>query len=294
MQHSCDQALWRASFIDALRLVGEAAARLPVGASDPILCGESAVELYTGGLWATDDLELSVVQPRLLTAELFAVGFRWTHSPRYVGRGLWHPELQMGVKITEDHAPLGPAELANRLTIATDGELVDRVQTSLKVIGIEDVIAAQVASWQTHRVPSAQVTTRIQVLVALARCGIGGPFRAGYLQRRLAHDTRGEVAFEARWPGEGTEHDIAPRAMALSNMRAMANAWCVTSGYRFDRAWPHAPRRLRESRRSRHGNDETGRAGGSGIAPARIISFDGMQPVSSVSTPREQHPEGGG
>ena len=32
----------------------------------------------------------------------------------------------MGVKITEDHAPLGPAELANLLTIATDGELVDR------------------------------------------------------------------------------------------------------------------------------------------------------------------------
>ena len=84
MQHPFDQALWRASFIDALRLVGEAAARLPVGASDPILCGEFAVELYTGGLWATDDLELYVVQPRLLTAELFAVGFRWSHSPRYV------------------------------------------------------------------------------------------------------------------------------------------------------------------------------------------------------------------
>jgi len=39
MQHPFDQALWRANFIDALRLVGEAAARLPVGASDPILCG---------------------------------------------------------------------------------------------------------------------------------------------------------------------------------------------------------------------------------------------------------------
>jgi hypothetical protein len=294
MQHSCDQALWRASFIDALRLVGEAAARLPVGASDPILCRESAVELYTGGLWATDDLELYVVQPRLLTAELFAVGFRWTHSPRCVGRGLWHPELQMRVKITEDHAPRGPAELANLLTIATDGELVDRVQTSLKVIGIEDVIAEQVASWWAHRVPSAQATTRIQVLVALARRGIGGPFRAGYLQRRLAHDTGGEVAFEATWPGEGTEHDTAPRTMALGSVRSVANTWFVTSGYTFDRAPPHAPRQPRENRRIRRGNGETGREGGSGIVPARIISFDLMQPVSSVSTAREQHPEGGG
>ena len=262
MQHPFDQALWRASFIGALRLVGEAAARLPVGASDPILCGESAVELYTGGLWASDDLELYVVQPRLLTAELFAVGFRWTHSPRYVGRGLWHPDLQIGVKITEDHASLGLAELANLLTIAMDGEPVDRVRTSLKVVGIEDVIAEQVASWRAHRVPSAQSTTRIQVLIALARRGIGGPFRAGYLQRRLAHDTEGEVAFEATWPGEGTEHDVAPRTVALSSMRAVANTWCVTSGYRIDRAPPHAPRQPRESRRSRHGDDETGRAGG--------------------------------
>ena len=84
MQHSYDKTLWRARFTDALQLIGEAAARLPVGASDPILCGESAVELYTGGLWATDDLELYIAQPRLLTAELFAVGFRWTHSPRYL------------------------------------------------------------------------------------------------------------------------------------------------------------------------------------------------------------------
>ena len=292
MQHPFDQALWRASFIDALRLVGEAAARLPVGASDPILCGESAVELYTGGLWASDDLELYVVQPRLLTAELFAVGFRWSHSPRFVGRGLWHPELQMGVKITEDHAPLGPAELANLLTIVTDDELVDRRRTSLKVISIEDVIAEQVASWRAHRVPCALATTRIQVLVALARRGIGGPFRAGYLQRRLAHDTGGEVAFEATWPGEGTEYDTAPRAMALSSMRAVAHTWCVTSGHRFNRTPRHAPCRSRE--RSGNGKNETGRDGGSRIVPARIISFDGMQPVSSVSTVRGQHPEGGG
>jgi hypothetical protein len=115
MRHPCHQTLWRARFIDALQLVGAAAARLPVGAPDPVLCAESAVELYTGGLRATDDLDLYVAQQRLLIAELFAEGFRWTHRPR-VGRGLWHPELQMCVKITEDRAPLGPAEVANLLT----------------------------------------------------------------------------------------------------------------------------------------------------------------------------------
>ena len=276
--------------MDVLQLVGAAAARLPVGAPDPVLCGEFAVELYTGSLWATDDLDLYITQPRLLIAELFAMGFRWTHSPR-VGRGLWHPELQMGVKITEDRPPLGPAELANLLTIATDGERMGRVRTSLKVIGIEDVIAEQVASWRTHRTPSTQTTTRIHMLIALARRGIGGPFRAGYLQRRLAHDTGGEVTFEATLPGEGTEHDTVPRTMALSNMGAVANTWCVTSGFVFDRAPQHASgRRERSGRRIRRSDDEAGREGGSGIVPARIIPFDGMQPVLS----REQYPESDG
>ena len=247
-----------------LQLVGVAAARLPVGAPDPVLCGESAVELYTGSLWATDDLDLYISQPRLLIAELFAMGFRWTHGPR-VGRGLWHPELQMGVKITEDRAPLGPAELANLLTIATECERVGRVRTSLKVIGIEDVIAEQVASWRTHRTPSTQTTTRIHMLIALARRGIGGPFRAGYLQRRLAYDTGDEVTFETTLPGEGTEHDTVPRTMALSNMGAVANTWCVTSGFVFDRAPQHASvRHERSGRRIRRSNDEAGREGGLG------------------------------
>jgi hypothetical protein len=288
MPYSCHQTLWRARFIEALQLVGAVAVRLPVGAPDPVLCGETAVELYTGGLWATDDLDLYVTQPRLLIAELFAEGFRWIHSPR-VGRGLWHPELRMGVNITEDRAPLAPAEVANLLTIATDGDGVGRVRASLTVIGIEDVIAAQVASWRTHRMPSTQTEIRIHMLIALARRGIGGPFRAGYLQRRLAHETRGEVAFEATWPGHETEHDTAPRTMALSTMGAVANTWCVTSGFTFDRASASAPRHRRErsDKRIRHRNDMAGREGGSRTFAARVIPFDGMQPVA----PREQCPE---
>ena len=129
------------------------------------------------------------------------------------------------------------------------------------------------------------------MLIALARRGIGGPFRAGYLQRRLAHDTGGEVTFEATLPGEGTEHDTVPRTMALSNMGAVANTWCVTSGFVFDRAPQHASvRRERSGRRIRRSDDEAGREGGSGIVPARIIPFDGMQPVLS----REQYPESDG
>ena len=107
----------------------------------------------------------------------------------------------MGVKITEDHAPLGPAELANLLTIVTDDELVDRRRTSLKVISIEDVIAEQVASSRAHRVPSALATTRIQVLVALARRGSAG--HSGLVISNAAWPTTREVRSPSRQRGRG-------------------------------------------------------------------------------------------
>jgi hypothetical protein len=117
--------------------------------------------------------------------------------------------------------------------------------------------------------------------VALAHRGIGGAFRAGYLQRRLAYDTGGEVAFEASWPGEGAAHDTASRTMALSSMGAVANAWCVMSGFAFERAPLHVPRHpgVRSGRGIRLSNDETRREGRSGNFVARVIPFDGMQPV---------------
>ena len=86
-----DHALWRDNFVGALQLLGLAAARLPVGVPDPILCGASAVALYTGDLWPVDELQVIAADTRPLTAELFAAGFRWTQRPLYLGRGLWHP-----------------------------------------------------------------------------------------------------------------------------------------------------------------------------------------------------------
>jgi hypothetical protein len=275
--------MWRATFIDALHLVGEAAARLPVGASDPILCGESAIELYTGGLWETNVLALHCSHPRLLTAELFAAGFRWSHCPRDSRPGLWHPELRVAVEIADDRASLGPAELANLLMLSLDVKGLGRVGTSLNVSGVEDVIVEQVASWRSRRVSSSCATARIQVLVALAGRGVGGPLRAGYLRRRLAHDTRGEVALETEWPGEGSEYNTPPRTMAISSMATVINTWCIARGYASERV-PHTPHRRHERSGKKIGrcDDDGGREGGSRTAPGRIIPLDGVQPISSA------------
>jgi hypothetical protein len=66
--------LWRTNFIESLHLLAQAAARLPLGMPEPILCGASVIELYTGGLWPGPGIELLASDTRQLAATLFAVG----------------------------------------------------------------------------------------------------------------------------------------------------------------------------------------------------------------------------
>ena len=115
MQQVGEGSLWRRSFVCALQLLGQAASRLPFGVADPVLCGASAVELYTGDLWPAGDLQVLASETRPLVAQLFAVGFRWTERARHLRRGLWHPELQIGADLIEGKTPLGLAERSNIL-----------------------------------------------------------------------------------------------------------------------------------------------------------------------------------
>jgi hypothetical protein len=237
-----------------------------------VLCGASAVELYTGGLWPAGDVEVLTTETRPLVAELFAAGFRWTQRPRDVGRGLWHPELQIGIDVLEAPESPGPAVLSNILSLAVDLEATgpaDKNLVSLKVVGIEDLIVEQVACWLKH--PTGEAATRIQVLTGLARRGVGGWLRAGYLQRRLAWETNGEVAFEAEG---GTEDDTTPRMMTLSQMRALIGAWRIRCGFSFDQPSPRVARRSRESRTDAIGYPNDRWAVGSRVVAANVIPFD--------------------
>ena len=278
MRHVIRRALWRANFIDALQLVAQASARLPVGVPDPVLHGSSAIELYTGGLWSGADLELYTVEPGPLIAELFGMGFRWAERPRRGGRGLWHPEVHIGINICSGGAPSGLAELSNVLTVVND--LEQRTQASLKVIGIEDLIAAQVAGCSMLRTPFSEAASLTRVLVALAREGVGGRFRAGYLQRRVAWDTDGAVVLEGELRGQAVECDPVPRFTGLTRMQALIDTWHVRCGFSFDRprlaaeCLPHE----KTTQTDRHHNEEQGRAGGTSALVQNIIPFDAVWP----------------
>jgi hypothetical protein len=274
-----DHALWRDNFVGALQLLALAAARLPFGIPDPILCGASAVTLYTGDLWPVDELRVIAADTRPLTAELFAVGFRWTQRPLYLGEGLWHHQLQIGADVIEDHVSLASAEFLNVLSVTGDWPLAARLGgelASIKVIGIEDLIVEQATEWLACRMPTSEVATKSGVLVTLAQSGVGGRFRGAYLQRRLAWETNGEVAFDASPFRDDLAEGSAPRMTTLTRMQTLISAWHLRQGFAFDAASSRTARGSRRNRtlENRYQYDEARRAGTSSFESANVVPFD--------------------
>ena len=188
MDHLDTPDLWRERFVAALRLIGSAAARLPYGVPEPAIGGEAAIELYSGGLWSTLYIRLLTTAPFPLQAELIATGFRRGERVSCEKRTLWHPALDLGVSISA-RPPVEANVVAVEIGTAHD-------VAPLRVVGLEDLIVDQIAGWLGQGGRSGAMATRIQVLVELGRAGVGGPFRAAYLQRRLARETKGEAILE--------------------------------------------------------------------------------------------------
>jgi hypothetical protein len=279
-----DRTLWRGSFVTALNLLARATARLPVGALDPTLSGASAVELYTGGLWSTPDVELLCGEPRPLMTELVATGFRWIQRPRRVRRVLWHPRLQVGVDIAERSAPVRVAQQANSVVVEIDlgsnGQAASE-DLSVKVVGVEDLIVWQVGGWLRDGAASGEAAAKLRALVGLALDGVGGALRVGYLQRRLALETDGEVVFES--PSEEAGEEPAPqlRRMSLTQMQSLIGAWRDQCGL------SAVPRPLRGACREnvatagvvRDTNDKPVTGGASDTRMDNVIALDEGLPI---------------
>ena len=237
MQNVSTGTIWRVNFVNALRSLGTAVACLPFGVPDPVICGATAVELYTGGLWSSSNLEVLAVEARPLVAELFAMGFHWTERPLRRDTGLWHPKFAIGVDIIDGLADLDWAAQSNVLRVALNESPHDTTggtQEWLNVVGIEDLIVRQITSWMAGRAPGDDTPACIDVLDALGRAGVGGRLRVGYLQRRLAWETHGAIELGSWSSEEGAAPDPVQRTTTLSRMGAVIAAWRAQCGLSFD------------------------------------------------------------
>jgi hypothetical protein len=277
MNQPDDQTSWRGSFVAALNVLAQAAARLPVGALDPELNGASAVELYTGGLWPTAAVELVCTDARPLLTELFTTGFRWLQRPRRVSRVLWHPELQLEVNLVEGGAACGIGERANTLVVTIDREPTGQAESGplpLKVVGIEDLIVQQVGGWLRDGAASGEAEAKLQALVGVALEGAGGRLRAGYLQRRLAAETDGEVVFESLLEEEGGTLSPQLRRMSLTQMQALIGIWRDRCGLSV------VPRSLRGRRRTNDARVRIAqREGECGASLRNVVALDDALPI---------------
>jgi hypothetical protein len=233
MQHVSDSHLWPQNFIEALHLLGCAADRLAFGVPDPVLCGPAAVGLYTGGLWSTPALAVRTNAARALAAELFAVGFRFERHLHGSSMCLWHRNLRIGIHISERHEILHAAQFRHVVRVVID-EWIARAPVSepvsVKVVSIEDLIVEEIVACLTNGGVTNEAATRIRVLFELGHEGVGGEFRADYLDRRLATETGGEIA--SGWSkGRGVPRCVTGlRFMALSELRQAISIWRLKCG----------------------------------------------------------------
>jgi hypothetical protein len=267
MAHPDDPGPWRERFVDALRLIGSAAARLPYGVPEPVLGGHAAIELYSGGHQLARDFELLTAEPRRLQAELMGTGFRRDERCSCDAWTLRHPALEFGLNIA-----MRPPVNANVVFVEVGAEDAHNAAT-IRVIGIENLIADQIASRLDHGGRPRAITTLVQVLVELGRAGVGGPFRPAYLQRRLARETEGEADLEPS-PAADSLDDLAPRMTSLTAIAGVVRSWRTKRGLSGD-----ATSLFGSRSRARAGTGDTRRGnaiegpGGLTIMTAQIIPF---------------------
>lgn len=262
MQQIDARRLWRADFLDAVRLLGGAAARLPYGALDPVLCGTGAAALYTGEFWAAGALEVRAADARVLGAELMALGCRWSECAPHAVRGFWHSKLDVAITIIDDLQAVTPGERANILTVTPEAKgAVGFAEPGLQVIGIEDLIVEHILCWLEQGAPAGDALMMIQMLIGLGEAGVCGRFRAAYLHRRLAWQTDGEVVLEPSL--DYRLETRARRAISLAEMQVVIATWRACYGLSFGAA----DRRIR----NRNGSQERG--GRRPVTAANIIPF---------------------
>jgi hypothetical protein len=285
MKQAGDVTPWRANFVGALQLLGRATDRQPLGSPDPVLYGVSAVELYTASLWSDSRLEALTADTRRLTAELFAVGFRWIDRPRHGAPGLWHSELQVGIDLIETRTSLRPAEQSNTLVVAIDlapEPAGDTEMVSLKVVGIEDLIAEQAKRCLMDGAPARECGMQLQALMELGQDGVAGRLRAGYLARRVASETDGEVVLERSSREQSGTRFSVPRMTTLSRMQMIIDAWRDLQGLSFDQPGSANETDFSGDRNPMNGhhNDRQKRAGQSVSGTKNVVPFCAGLPAS--------------
>ncbi len=170
---------YRPQFVAALRRLGEASRSLGErGAPRPILVGGAAAEFYSGGRFLTGDLDLVAPYQAEVEAALERDGFERGHG---FGRGLWHPELNVGVEVVGDALMDGHAD-RDRTTVVDLGDGLE-----IELIAAEDLIADRIAQFDADPRGDRERLVQAQQLYLVLAADLDD----GYLDRRIQTEAPG-------------------------------------------------------------------------------------------------------
>jgi hypothetical protein len=174
----------RPEFETALRFLARITERLiSSGFPAPVLVGGGAVELFSNGLIATGDFDISTARQSVFEEELQLVGFLKPSGPGVATRGWMHPDFLLGFEVVSSTLLDGLADRGRlvRLDLGADGRVY--------VLSIEDMIADRMGQFASGTAPEMREQAR--VLLALH-----GDVDRDYLDRRIKEETSGDLGIE--------------------------------------------------------------------------------------------------
>jgi hypothetical protein len=176
-------AAFRPQFIEAMALLARACDEFSAkGYPRPIVVGGAAVEFYTGGAIMSGDVDFFTDWQREFENVLITLGFRREDRSGRLLRGLYHPELDIGVEVVSGEFFDGNADRTKvQLVEIRDGH-------EIPFAPIEDMIADRLGQFTSGTGGGEEMRQQAIALYRLAE----EPDEE-YLDRRIREDTCGTL-----------------------------------------------------------------------------------------------------
>jgi hypothetical protein len=179
-------AVFRPEFIQALSLLARACEDVAAkGYQRPILVGGAAVEFHTGSAVVSGDFDFVTGDQRAFEDALIAYGFRKEDRAGRLLRGLYHPDLLLGVEVVSG-APFDGYSDLRRV------QLVEIVDTkSIAIAPVEDLIADRMGQYVSTETRVPEMLDQAMKMFRLA-----DRLDETYLDKRIREETAGELGLE--------------------------------------------------------------------------------------------------
>ncbi|HLI12861.1 MAG TPA: hypothetical protein VKY65_14810 [Alphaproteobacteria bacterium] len=180
-------SIYRAQFEAALRLLASAFAEVAAaGYGRPVLVGGGAVEYYTGGEITSGDFDVITPAQKELERALLKRGFIRPSGPGTPARGVYHPELDMGVEVVSGILFDGAADRERvRLVDVGAGE-------PIPIPAVEDMIADRMGQFNTRPGGDPAMLRQAIVLYLIACQDMEYRIDSAYLEKRIRQETNGD------------------------------------------------------------------------------------------------------